>query len=106
MQLRWIASSGYFARWQLCKGRRLSPYSDIDLLRFASAPLPTTGSRLWQNRLVSVSDADTKMVEAWFTDPEKVVEVIGGLRQARILLDKNGTAEVLLERARAIHLDT
>ncbi len=77
------------------------PYSDIDLLRLGNVALPGAGSHLWQNRLVNVSDADTKTVEAWFTNPEKAVEVVSGLQQARILLEKDGAAKALLERAQA-----
>ena len=77
------------------------PYSDVDLLRLVDAPLPATNSQLWQNRLVNVSDADVEIVETWFSEPEKAVEVVSGLRQARVLLEKDGSAQTLLERARA-----
>ena len=77
------------------------PYSDVDLLQLGDVALSGASSYLWQNRLVNVSGANTKTVEAWFTDPEQAVEVISGLRQALILLEQDGTATALLERARA-----
>lgn len=82
-------------------GDGAGPYSDVDLVRLVDTPLPGGGNHLWQNRLVNVNDADVKATEVWFTEPEKAVEVVLGLRQARILLDKNGAAEALLKRALA-----
>lgn len=75
------------------------PYSDIDLLRLGSVAWCRQPSLA--KPLVNVSDADMKTVEAWFTNPEKAVGVVGGLQQARILLEKDGAAKALLERAQA-----
>ncbi len=80
-------------------------YSDVDLVRLVSKPLPGAGSHLWNdqliNVLVNVSDADTKAVEAWFSEPEQAVDVVSGLRVARVLRDRDGAAEALVARAQA-----
>ncbi len=92
-QIQAILLVGSFSRGEA------GPYSDVDLLRLGDMPLPNAGSYLWQNRLVSVFGANAETAETWFSDPEKAVEIISGLRQARILLEKNGAAERLLRRA-------
>ncbi|CAA9582213.1 MAG: hypothetical protein AVDCRST_MAG86-3001 [uncultured Truepera sp.] len=77
------------------------PYSDVDILRLTPSPLPEVRSHLWQDKLVNVTDADPETSEAWFTEPEQAVEVVLGLRDARVLLDREGAAEALVARARA-----
>lgn len=77
------------------------PYSDVDILRLVTAPTGGTGSRLWQGKLVNVSDADPETAQAWFSEPERAVEVVSGLRGARVLRDRVGTAEALVARAQA-----
>jgi predicted nucleotidyltransferase len=75
------------------------PYSDVDLLRLTSSSLPDAGSHLWQDMLVNVSDADADAVEAWFTEPDQAVEVVLGLRDAQVLLDLEGAAAEIVQRA-------
>lgn len=81
------------------------PYSDVDLVRLVSKPLPGAGSHLWNdqliNVLVNVSDADTKTLEAWFSEPEQAVDIVSGLRNAQVLRDRDGVAEALVARAEA-----
>lgn len=77
------------------------PYSDIDILRLVTAPTDGAGGRLRQDKLVNVSDADPETIEAWFSKPERAVEVISGLRRARVLRDRTGAARALVARAQA-----
>jgi hypothetical protein len=77
------------------------PYSDVDLLRLTSAPLPDAGTHLWEGKLVNVSDAEPKAVGAWFSEPESATEVVAGLREARVLFDREGAAARLVARAKA-----
>lgn len=75
------------------------PYSDVDILRLTSSPLPEVRSQ-WQDKLVNVTDADPETSEVWFTEPEQAVDVVLGLRDARVLLDREGAAEALVARAK------
>ena len=77
------------------------PYSDIDILRLVTAQADDAGGRLWQGKLVNVSDADPETIEAWFSEPEQAVEVVSGLRSAQVLRDRDGAAEALVARAEA-----
>jgi len=73
----------------------------VDLIRLTPSPLPGAGSHLWQSRLVNVTDVDPRTSQAWFTEPDQVVDVVAGLREARVLLDRNRAAEALVQKARA-----
>lgn len=75
-------------------------YSDVDLLRLTPSPLPDAGSRLWQDRLLNISDVNQETTETWFVEPEQAVEVVLGLRDAQVLLDREGAAEALMARAK------
>lgn len=77
------------------------PHSDIDLLRLTPAPLPDAGTHHWEGKLVNVSDAVPKAVEAWFVEPERAVDTVAGLREARMLRDREGVAARLVARAKA-----
>lgn len=77
------------------------PYSDVDILRLTASPLPGAGSQLWQGKLVNISDVDHATIEAWFTEPERAVDVVLGLRDAQAPLDREGAAEALVARAKA-----
>lgn len=76
------------------------PYSDVDLLRLVPAALTGAGGYLWEDKPVNVSDADPETVEAWFAEPEQAVDVVAGLRDARVLYDRGGIGEALKARAR------
>jgi predicted nucleotidyltransferase len=81
-QVRAVLLVGSYARGDA------GPYSDVDILRLTPSPLPDAGSHLWQDGLLNVTDANQETVEAWFTEPERAVEVVLGLRDARVLLDR------------------
>lgn len=87
------------------------PYSDIDLARFvdqrpaAEGESFGDGSYLVEGRLLVVSSIELAQVEEWFIKPEKASEFMAGLRQARPLLDRDGTLAGLQERARAFVWD-
>lgn len=77
------------------------PYSDVDLLRLTGASIAGQRSVIWQKKLVNVTDADPATIDAWFSEPEQAVEVVAGLREARVLRDREGTAARLVARAEA-----
>jgi hypothetical protein len=84
------------------------PYSDIDLVRFLgqdTESLPDSGSHLVDGRLVVVSDVRPADIETWFSHPEKALNHIPGLRQARPLLDRDGRLARLQQRAEAFTWD-
>ena len=69
------------------------PYSDVDLFRLTSAPLPDAGTHLWEGKLVNVSDAVPEAVEARFGEPERAIDTVTGLREARVLRDREERAD-------------
>jgi len=77
------------------------PHSDVDLVRFVDAELPGQGSHLFGDRLVNVSDALPEEVEAWFTRPERAVDVVLGLREARVLVSRGDRFAQVQARAAA-----
>jgi hypothetical protein len=77
-------------------------YSDVDLARFISEPgdlKAETRSYLIDGYLVVVSDRGPAEVENWFSAPEEASNVIGGLRSARPLLDRDQTFACIKARA-------
>ena len=80
-----------------------TPFSDIDLARFvpdAAGPGPKRFTYC-DGRLVSIA---TKTVAAWrseFTRPERAIVAVPSLREARILLDKDGSLSALQREAMA-----
>ncbi len=84
------------------------PFSDIDLVRFVddqSAHLPASGSHLVEGTLVVVSTVSPTQVEPWFSQPEIAVETIVGVRQARVVLDRNRYFAAIQQRAHAFVWD-
>jgi hypothetical protein len=84
------------------------PYSDVDLVRFISEPgdfRAETHNYLIDQRLVVVNDRGPVEVENWFSAPEEVSNVIGGLRSARPLLDRDQTFARIQARARSFAWD-
>jgi hypothetical protein len=78
------------------------PFSDVDLVRFLAQDTesaPDSGSHLIDGRLVVVSDVRLADSEAWFSDPEKALNHIPGLREARPLIDRDGNLAHLQQRA-------
>lgn len=83
------------------------PYSDVDLVRIMAGtepPAVADGTYLRDGRLVVASSVTPAQVEKWFTEPEIAVEVIAGLRAARILRD-DGTFAGIQARATAFRWD-
>ena len=80
-------------------------YSDVDLLRFRDAEPTTERQRyhLWllDGRLVSVSTTTLAAKRAELTRPEAAIWAVAGLRQARILTDRDGGLAALLAEAHA-----
>jgi hypothetical protein len=82
-----------------------TPYSDIDLIRFAPV-LPEADADRYtlayrEGHLVSVSTTTVDAKRAELSRPETAIWVVPGLRQARILLDRDGALAALLHHAQA-----
>ncbi|HET9112104.1 MAG TPA: nucleotidyltransferase domain-containing protein [Ktedonobacterales bacterium] len=94
-----IALTGSYARGQA------APLSDVDLLRFAATAPATERERyrLWlvNGRLVSVSTTTIVSKRADLARPESAMWVVPGLRQARILADRDGRLAALIAEAHA-----
>ena len=78
-------------------------YSDVDLLKFVENP-PSDESEKYvlkyrENRLISVSTSTVKAKVEEIGKPETAIWAVPGLRQAEILLDKNGTLAELKQTA-------
>jgi predicted nucleotidyltransferase len=85
-----------------------TPYSDVDVVRFAERePEGDDFSgdrytlRLNDERIVSVSTTSLAAKRDELARPEGAVWAVEGLRQARILLDRDGALAALLAEARA-----
>jgi hypothetical protein len=80
-------------------------YSDVDLVRFARVqPETEAGRYLLAYRaewLVSVSTTTLTTKESELARPETAIWAVPGLRQARILLDREGQIAALLQKAHA-----
>src|SRR5262245_13961435 len=84
------------------------PYSDVDLVRFVGEPSKLkeeTHSYLIDGCLVDVSDRGQAEIENWFSAPEEASNVIGGLRSARPLLDRDQIFAHVQSRARSFAWD-
>jgi predicted nucleotidyltransferase len=80
-----------------------TPYSDIDLFRFTSV-LPEADADRYtlvyrENHLVSLSTTTVDAKRAELGRPETAIWAVPGLRQARILLDRDGALPSLLQEA-------
>lgn len=82
-----------------------TPYSDVDLVRLASTPPETERDRYTlvdrQGYLISLSTTTVADKRAELARPETAIWAVPGLRQARVLLDRDGSVEALLGAARA-----
>lgn len=94
-----LALTGSYARGEATR------YSDIDLLRFASTEPTSERERyrlsLLDGRLVSVTTTTILAKRAELARPESALWAVEGLRQARILSDRNGALAALLSEAQA-----
>jgi hypothetical protein len=81
-----------------------SPYSDIDLIRFTPILPGEDGDRYIlayrEGYLVSLSTTTVGAKREQLNRPETAIWAVPGLRQARILLDRNGALAALLREAR------
>jgi predicted nucleotidyltransferase len=81
-----------------------SSYSDLDFTRFVKEPPAALQARRFtyrEGRLISVSTRTLDQERKRLAAPEEAVFVVEGLREARILLDKDGAFEALQQEARA-----
>ncbi len=99
-----VALLGSYARGEA------TPYSDVDMVRFAEREPAIMGNpfsgerytlRLIDDRIVSVSTTSLAAKRAELAQPDGAVWAVEGLRQARILLDRDGSLAALLAEARA-----
>ena len=69
-----------------------TPYSDVDLAHLVAAPLSGPDKRYYyrDGHLVSVATRPLAWFRATVTRPEQAVFYVAGLREARILLDREG----------------
>jgi hypothetical protein len=69
-----------------------TPYSDVDLAHLIGAPLSGPDKRYYyrDGHLVSVATRPLAWFRAAVTRPEQAVFYVAGLREARILLDREG----------------
>lgn len=85
------------------------PYSDVDLQRFvdeAPGELPPGGSHLIDGNLVVVGTVSPAEVDAWFSEPQHVTNMVAGLRHAQALLDRDGAFAQIQARAHAFTWDS
>ncbi len=91
-------------RGSYARGDAISPYSDIDLTRIIQE---TAGHNLpkrffWSDGyLVSVSTHSCAAYRERFSRPEQAIFVVTGIREARVLLDKDGAFDALQQEALA-----
>jgi hypothetical protein len=85
------------------------PHSDIDLIRF-TAVLPEADADRYtlayrEGHLVSLSTTTVDAKRAELGRPETAIWAVPGLRQARVLLDRDGALAALLREAQAFRWD-
>src|SRR5579875_3165482 len=93
-----IALKGSYARGDA------NCYSDIDLTRFVKELPDQSQRKLFTYReghLISISTRTLDEERERLTEPEQAVFVVQGLREARILLDKDGAFSLLQQEAKA-----
>ncbi len=86
------------------RGDAMPPYSDVDLVRI----LQETPDRKQQKRfiwydgyLITISSRPLSVYREWFALPERAIFVVPGVREARILLDKDGVFSTFQQEAEA-----
>jgi predicted nucleotidyltransferase len=79
------------------------PYSDVDIHQYVrQMPADDTAAyvmRYMEGHLVSITLMTVDVQSACLRDPKKAIWAVPGLRQERILLDKDGSIEALKESA-------
>ena len=77
-------------------------YSDVDILRFVrEVPERTKQYTYFQGRLIGISTRTIEQYRKRFTHPEEAIFVVPGIRESRILLDKEGKFAELQQEAQA-----
>ncbi len=79
-------------------------YSDIDLTRFVKEPPERTQQKRFVycgDLLISISTRTFAQERERLTDPETAIFVVSGIREARILLDKDGAFSAFQQEVRA-----
>jgi predicted nucleotidyltransferase len=81
-----------------------APYSDVDLDRFVKEPPERIQQKRFTYRdglLVSIATRTISQERGAFTIPNRAIFVVPSIREARILLDKEGAFSELQQEARA-----
>ncbi|MGH2478775.1 MAG: nucleotidyltransferase domain-containing protein, partial [Ktedonobacteraceae bacterium] len=95
--IRAIILHGSYAR-----NEAMPPYSDIDLVRIVQeSPNPSEHKRFLyrDGYLISISSRPLSIYRQRFAQPEKAIFAVPGVREARILLDKDGTFQTFQQEA-------
>lgn len=95
--VRGIILHGSYAR-----GDALPPYSDLDLVRVIqeAALCPEQKRFVYRDTyLISISSRPLSAYRERFARPEKAIFAVPGVREARILLDKDGSMRTLQQEA-------
>jgi predicted nucleotidyltransferase len=78
------------------------PYSDIDLVRIVQESFPHQEHKRFlycDGYLLSIASRPFSVYRKRFARPEKAIFAVPGVREARILLDKDGSFKTLQEEA-------
>ncbi|MAG34790.1 MAG: hypothetical protein CL878_00850 [Dehalococcoidia bacterium] len=99
-----VALLGSYARGEA------TVYSDVDLVRFADRA-PDDDEQEYtltyrEGHLVSITTTTIAAKRHEMTQPETAIETVPGLRQARILLDKDSSVQRLQDAARAFQWES
>ena len=84
------------------RGDARPPYSDIDLVRIVQESFPHPEHKRFLYRdgyLLSIASRPLSAYRKRFARPEKAIFAVPGVREARILLDKDGSFKTLQEEA-------
>lgn len=84
------------------RGDALPPYSDIDLVRIMRESADHREEKRFMYRegyFLSISSRPLSVYRQRLTQPEEAIFAIPGIREARILLDKNGEFQKLQQEA-------
>lgn len=86
-----------------CARGEATSYSDVDLVRFVhEIPHQVAQKRFlyFDGRLISISTRTIEQDQHRLTLPEEAIFVVPGIREARILIDKDGGFQKLQQQAR------
>jgi predicted nucleotidyltransferase len=84
------------------RGDALLPFSDVDLVRILQESVTQEESKRFVYRdghLLSISSRPLSVYRKRFLQPERAIFAIPGIREARILLDKQGEFQKLQQEA-------